>query len=231
MTEQEARNLFMDYLYDEMDNKQKQIFEAFLKNYPELKKELNELAETRNILQFMPLDEPDQKLVMMAPEPDLGEKINQPEYKTALLNLHPAIKTVFAVAASVLIILFGASLSGLNMGQTEDGFYLAFGENAAQAEEGIGEEQVLMLTEQIREENVLLMTVMLEQARADQHEQLQEALNLLTDYYESRRQQDLMLIAEGLMQLEESTYHRFRQTDETLGDIIYALSYPTNIDE
>jgi len=222
----------MDYLYNEMNDKQKQTFEAYLKDHPELKKELDELAETRNILQFMSLDEPDQKLVMMAPEPDAGEKTNQPAEKTALLNLHPAIKTVLAVAASVLILMIGASISGLNMGQAEDGFYLAFGDVSAQAEEGISEEQVLMLTEQIREENaLLLMTAMLEQARADQHEQLQEALNLLTDYYETRRQQDLMLVAEGLMQLEENTYHRFRQTDETLDDIIYALSYPTNIDD
>lgn len=229
MTDKEIKNLFMDYLYDEMSDEQKKEFEKSLEDHPELKKELEELESTKNLIEGVPMETPSHKLVMMAPERDHKEE-DQTSTKPVFLKRYPGLVTVLAAAACMLIVLMGAAFMDLNIGQNEQGFYLTFGELPAPqpepVEQGMSEEEVQELINQIREENSLLMASMIEQVREQQNEQLEEAITVLTDYYDQRRQQDLRLISEGIAQLEEDTYSRLRRTDETLGDLIYALSYP-----
>ena len=68
MNKQEARNLLMDYMYGELDPGQVRALEEFMQNDPELKEEFNELNETRSLLQHLPVQSPEEQLVMMAPE-------------------------------------------------------------------------------------------------------------------------------------------------------------------
>lgn len=229
MTDKEIKNLFMDYLYDEMSDEQKKEFEKELDTQPELKKELEELESTKKLIEGVPMETPSHKLVMMAPERNQTEE-EPKSTKPVFLKRYPGLVTVLAAAACMLIILMGAALTDLNIGQTEQGFYLTFGELSAPqpepVEQGMSEEEIQELINQVREENSLLMASMIEQVREQQNEQLEEAITVLTEYYDQRRQQDLRLISEGIAQLEEDTYYRLRQTDETLGDLIYALSYP-----
>lgn len=229
MTEKEIKNLFMDYLYDEMSDAQKTEFEKKLDENPKLKKELEELESTKKLIEDVSMETPSHKLVMMAPDRNqTGEDQNLT--KPGFLHRYPGLVTVLAAAACMLIILMGAAFMDLKFGQNDHGFYLTFGEvPAPQAEpvdQGMSEQEVQDLINQIREENSLLMASMIEQVREQQNDQLEEAINVLTDYYDQRRQQDLRLISQGITQLEEDTYSRLRRTDETLGDLIYALSYP-----
>lgn len=222
------KNLFMDYLYDEMSDEQKREFEKKLEENPQLKKEFEELESTRNLIQAVPMETPSYKLVMMTPE--RNQKESKVSSNQNFLKRFPGLTTVLAAAACLLIILIGAAFTDLNIGQTEQGFYLAFGEATVSqpdpVQQGMSEEEVRDMMDQIRQENSILLASMIEQVQEQQNEQLEEAINVLTDYYDQRRQQDLRLISEGLSQLEEDTYYRLRQTDQTLGDLIYALSYP-----
>lgn len=59
----------------------------------------------------------------------------------------------------------------------------------------------------------------------EQNAQFNESLTALADYYEERRNRDLILFTEGLLQLEESTANQIDQTNQALNGIIYALSY------
>lgn len=226
MNNEEAQNRMMDYLYDEMNPQQKKEFEAFLQTRPELQMELEELAQTRQFLQSAPSEIPPHKLVIMPS----SEKITgtPPVHKesSSAWRLNQAVKTVFAVAASILIVMIGASISDLKMGITEAGFYLTFGSEPIQQTDGISEEHVYGLIEQMRNEQTLLIAGMMEQVQQHQNEQLTEVLNVLGAYYDRRREQDLMMIADGLNQLEEQTNYRLTRTNETLGSLIYALSNP-----
>jgi len=227
MTDKEIKNLFMDYLYDEMSDEQKKQFEKELDTQPELKKELEELESTKKLIEGVPMETPSHKLVMMAPEYNQKEedqKLNKPGF----LKRYPGLVTVLAAAACMLVVLMGAAFTDLNIGQNDQGFYLAFGEvpSTQPVQQGMSEQEVRDMIDQIRQENSILLASMIEQVQVQQNEQLEEAISVLTDYYDQRRQQDLRLISEGLTQLEEDTYYRLRQTDETLGDLIYALSYP-----
>lgn len=216
MTEQKARSLFMDYLYDEMEGHEKQEFEKFIEKHSALAEELKELSGTRSLLQHVPLETPPHKLVMITPEKAPGNRLFQNRYTWAAI----------AIAATFLMIVLSFAMIDLQIGQTGQGFYVSFGESAPPGtEQGMNEEEVHELIEVIREENALLLASVVEQSQQQQQIQLRETIETLTDYYDQRRQQDLLLISEGLAQLEEETYYRFLQTDETLGDLIYALSY------
>lgn len=219
MTEKEARSLFMDYLYDEMDSSEKQEFETYIENHADLTKELNELKGTRSLLQQVPLETPSHKLVMMTPERDTDHRFLRGRY----------LRAAVAIAATFLMIVLSFAMIDLQVGSSGSGFYVAFGDAPAAANgEGMSEEEVYGLIEQIREENALLLASVVEQSQQQQQLQLEQTIETLTEYYDQRRRQDLLLISEGLAQLEEETYYRFMQTDETLGDLIYALSYQQN---
>ncbi|NBB77652.1 MAG: hypothetical protein GVY02_09755 [Bacteroidetes bacterium] len=234
MTEEEARNQLMDYLYDEMEPDQKKEFKKMLEQSPELKKELNELKSTRDLIQSAPSEVPSHNILMMMPvsesekqESEPGGKVNG--LRSSFFSRFPAAATILTAAASLLFILIGAALTDLNMGQGEDGFYLGFGERTErQLEESFTREEVYELMEQMQQQNSALMATMVEELQRRQEEQLTQAVGVMADYVEEQRQEDLRLISRSLVQLQENTYNRFRQTDETLGDLIYAISYQQN---
>lgn len=220
----------MDYLYDEMDPAQRKEFEKILESRPDLQSELNELREMSGLLSSTPSAVPEYKPAFLTIAKETDEKAplrRGGEEHGKVKNLFtPVMKTFLAIAASLLLILFGSSLAGMEMGQSEEGFYLTVGNPPAKTESGISEEQVIELIEQIQVDQTLLLTTLMEQAQLQQNEQFNEMITLLADYYDDRRQQDLIMIAEGLEQLETQTYHRFNRTNEALGDIIYAISNP-----
>lgn len=256
---EEIQNQMMDYLYDEMDDQEKETFEALMREQPVLQKELNELREMSGMLSSTPSVVPEYKpAFLISKETDEMAQQRQGFEEQARLSpgseeqaqqrqgfeeqaqhrrgsekqgkvkslLNPVMKTLLAIAASLLLILFGSSLAGVEMGQTEEGFYLTFGNPPIQTESGISEDQVLELIEQIQIDQTLLLTSLMEEGQRQQNDKLNEMIFVLADYYDDRRQQDLMMFADGLEQLEIQTHHRFNRTNEALGDLIYAISNP-----
>ncbi|PWN05850.1 anti-sigma factor family protein [Rhodohalobacter mucosus] len=229
MNKEETRNRLMDYLYDEMESEERAAFEKQLSADKELQNELNELKSARSLFSNIPYEAPSGLLFQVndkSSEPD-RESLPDAEQRTARgASIYSLFGRGLAAAAILLIGVFITAFAGIEFGKTESGFYLTIGEPPAVSQSGLSEEDVLNVVTQMREENAIMMAAMLDQAQAQQNEQLEEAINILTTYYEDRRQQDLMLISEGFNQLERDTYSRFRQTDETLGNLIYALSNP-----
>ena len=229
MNKEEARNRLMDYLYDEMENEEKAAFEKQLSADKELQAELDEVKATRSLFSNVPYEAPSGLLFQANKESSEPGRESLPDAEqraAGRASFYSLFGRGLAVAAVLLIGVFITAFAGVEFGKTESGFYLTIGESPAESQPGLSEEDVLNLVTQMREENAIMMATMLDQAQAQQNEQLEEAINILTTYYEDRRQQDLMLISEGFNQLERDTYSRFRQTDETLGNLIYALSNP-----
>ncbi len=237
---EEIQNQMMDYLYDEMDPVQRKEFEKILESRPELQTELNELREMSGLLSSTPSAVPEYKPAFLTISKEFEKQAPQrrqlrkgyvdqegsEEQGKGKSLFTPFMKTLMAIAASLLLVLFGSSLAGMEMGQTENGFYLTVGNPPTETESGISEEQVLELIEQIQGEQTLLLTTLMQEAQRKQNEQFNEMVTLLADYYDDQRQQDLILIAEGLDQLETQTQYRFNRTNEALGDLIYAISNP-----
>ncbi len=221
MNKTEIKQKLIDYLYNEMADAERTEFEEYIAKHPDVKKELDELRGVRNVLGQIPVPEKAESMVAgsLQSKPDS----NQTEGSK---RTYPVIRYMVAVAAIFLATLLTFSFINLQVGSDENGFYVHFGEHSVPQEQAVNEEMLADLLNQIRDENALFVAAMVEQSSARQSEQIEEVLNALTDYYDQRRQQDLLLIAEGFSQLEQDTYHRFMQTDEVIGEIIFALSNP-----
>ncbi len=221
MNKQDFEIRAMEYLCGEMNDVERREFEAELKKAPELEAELAELSASKDLLRQIPLPE----MTEDEPAEDIG--VRDPHiYKLTgqMSEKRDSIRTIAAMAAIFLATILTFTFVQFEAGQSEHGFYVHFGERGSESSTAFDEQDLKFLLDQIREENRLLMAAMLEQNQQVQNAQLEEALNLLTDYYERQRQRDLLFITEGLIELEENTQQRFRQTDEAFVDLLYALS-------
>ncbi len=221
MNKNEIKQKLMDYLYDEMGDAERADFEEYITKNPDVKGELDELQGVRHVLEQVPV--PEQTEPMTTESSPFISAPNQAQESSKNLTV---IRYMVAVAAIFLATLLTFSFINLQVGSNESGLYVHFGEKNVLQEQAVNEEMLADLLNQIRDENALFVATMVEQSSARQSEQIEEVLNALTDYYDQRRQQDLLLIAEGFSQLEQDTYYRFMQTDEVIGEIIFALSNP-----
>lgn len=226
MIEQEAKSKLIDYLYDDMPENERTEFEKILSESSGLQRELHELQATRKLLQEEPGEIPHKNLLLLRPETEAGELPS-----TRKLNgLVFYMKTAIAAAAAILLTVLAFSFVNLQIHQTEQGMLISFGGQTPatvqpQPEPQISEEEIYGLISELQEENTRVFATVLEQTRQEHQQQLADVIQTLTTYYDQRRQQDLLLISEGLAQLEEETYYRFLQTEEALEDLIFALSY------
>ena len=227
MNRDEARLKLIDYLYDELSADEKSDMERLIAEDSELKKELKEMEQTRNLLHFVPEEKQQKPLVFLPLENQNSLQTAEPS-KRGFAGMPPAAVTALSIAASILIILFGSSLAGLQVTSSSEGFSVGFGEIAAVPEEDerirVTDEDLMQLAEQIRTENSLLISAMMDDLQDQQREQLQEAIQVLNTYYVQQRQEDLNIIADGMNQLQVETAYKFLQTDETIENIIYALN-------
>ena len=216
MIDEKTQLQLMDYLFDEMTPDEKKQFEQKLQNSEELRDKLNELKATQSVIGKYSPEEPEQSGFQYRDELDHGTAIKKPRrYRTAIL----------AVAAVLLITFFIGAFSSVQFGETEQGYYLTFGNPPVQVEQtGISEEELNQIIAEIKTENSLMLNSMMEQTQREQNERFNESLTTLAEYYEERRNRDLMLFTEGLLQLEESTSTEIDRTNRALNGIIYALS-------
>jgi hypothetical protein len=221
MNKQDFEIRAMDYLCGEMSEGERRDFEAELKQLPKLQDELAELSASKDLLKQISLPESTE----IESEENIGDRDQHVHKLTGSMSEERGmIRPIAAMAAIFLATILTFTFVQFEAGQSEHGFYVHFGERGPETLTAFDEQDLMFLLDQIREENRLLMAAMLEQNQQVQNAQLEEALNLLTDYYERQRQRDLLFITEGLIQLEENTQQRFQQTDKAFVDLLYALS-------
>lgn len=222
MNKKEARDLFMDYLYGELDETKQLELEAFLAEHPGLRDELEELQETRNMIRNIPLEEPAHRLLVVNP----GEGKFKTWYRDAKQILLPQSalgRTMLAMAALLLIAFLFASLARVQITVTDGNWAIAFGTGQPEVEQGIDEEVLNELMSGIRQENLILVSTLMEETQQHNEAQLIEAVSVILEYMEAQRRQDLRLVGKGLAEIEEENYHRYIQTNETLGELLYTI--------
>ena len=216
MIDEKTQLQLMDYLFDDMTPDERIQFEQKLQESEELRGKLNELKATQSVIGKYSPEEPEESGFQYRDQLDHGTVTEKPRwYRTAIL----------AVAAILLITFFIGAFSSVQFGETEQGYYLTFGNPPVQVEQtGISEEELNQIIAEIKTENSLMLNSMMEQTQREQNERFNESLTTLAEYYEERRNRDLMLFTEGLLQLEESTSTEIDRTNRALNGIIYALS-------
>jgi hypothetical protein len=217
MNDQSARSLFMDYLYDEISEEQKTKLETYLKDNPELRKELDELSETRSILQQMPEVNPNKKLLVMEPrEGSFGHWWQQAKH---LLPPSFLGKSTLAAAAGLILFLFVGSVAQLHIDSSGDGIAISMGYNPT-INQGLSKQEAEALISQIREENAAMLSEYAEAINQQNKEQLQKVVN----YFQEQRINDLQLVDQTLDELQQNTNYRLRQTNQYLGQVLQTVS-------
>lgn len=232
MDKNDLQSKLMDYLYDEMDPDERQRFEKTLRDNPDLKQELSEMRATRNLLQEDSDEITPKKLLLIQPDSDKSssDESDKPSGSAKIF----ALKTFAAVAAAILVAVSLFSFVNLQITHTDRGTLISFGadprpvEEPAPAEAFITEDEFYAVMGELQEQNNEVMAAALDQSRREHQQQMENVIQTLTAYYDQRRQQDLILVSEGLAQLEEETYYRYLQTEEALEDLIFALNLQQN---
>ncbi len=224
MTKDKARELFIDYMYGGLDIDTQNQLEAFVQQHPDLKEELDGMMETRQMLQQMPVESPTEQFVMMDPASAKSS------FRNMLENLWSALKPTsgfgrfgVAVASFVFLFIITGSLTNLNFSMQDGEISLRFGEQPP-AQIGYTAAQVELLINQVQAENAELMADFVQAAQEQQEAQFQQTLASFASYLEEQRNSDLELIDYSLANLQETTYNRFVQTDQVLGEIIETVS-------
>lgn len=225
MTKDEARELFIDYMYGGLDIDTQQQLEAFVQQHPDLKDELDGMMETRQVLQQMPVESPTEQFVMMEPE------AVKSSFRVAIENFWAALspksgfgRAGFAIASFVFLFIITGSLTNLNFSMQDGEIFLRFGEQPP-AQVGYSAAQVEMIINQVQAENAELVAEIVQAAQEQQESQFQQTLASFASYLDEQRTSDLELIDYSLANLQETTYNRFVQTDQVLGEIIETVSY------
>lgn len=222
MNKKEARILFMDYIYGEIDKNQRSKLEKHLDEHPELRDELAELQETSNIIRKIPVEEPAHRLIVVDPK-DKGFSQWYRDAKVILMPKTVLAKTVLGLAAMLLIVFLFASFARFQVTSTDNGWTVAFGSAPAVIQQGVDEDVINELISQMQQENLLLISTLMEESQQQNEEQLQEAVGAILEYMQEQRRMDLQLVGRGLAEIEEENYYRYLQTNETLGELIYAI--------
>ncbi|GAB5410633.1 MAG: hypothetical protein BalsKO_29980 [Balneolaceae bacterium] len=226
MTKDDARTLFMDYLYGELDVDQTRELELFINNYEDLKQEFEALTETRSLLQNLPVQSPAEQLVIMEPEKD-GVSTSSTNWwikiKSLLIPQSGFGRTGFAMATFVFLFFVMGAFTNMNLSMGDGGFSITFGEQPP-VQTGYTAAQVEMIITQVQQENAEMINEYVLAAQEQQDAQFQQTLSTFAQYLDTQRESDLELFNFSLTSLEENTYNRFRQTDQVLGEIIQTVS-------
>lgn len=223
MNKKTARSLFMDYLYDELEQDQRKELELFLTDHPELQKELEELGDVRSILQHLPVQDPAEQIVMVEPESS-GSQDWWNEFMNSWIPQDKFVRAGFAMASLLILFVMLAAFTQMSISINENGFRLAFGELQKPVQQGFTSEQVDYLLQQMKQENALMVGEAVQTVQEMQDQKLEQTLVNFADYIEQQRRKDLQMISSGFNNMEETYYTRFRQTDQVLGELIQTVS-------
>lgn len=229
MNNKDAQSRLMDYLYDEMEPEERHTFEEILRNDPNLQQELNEMHSTRKLLGEDTGEIKPGNLMLIKTGSDTSEGKTD---ESAASGLVIGLKIFASVAAAILLTFALFSFANLQITHSDRGTLISFGDapspqpivEPSSTDAFITETEFYAMMNELQEQNNRVMATALQQTREEHQQQMENVIQTLTTYYDRRRQQDLVLVSEGLAQLEEETYYRFLQTEEALEDLIFALN-------
>lgn len=252
MTEKDARNLIIDYLYGELEDELKREFEACLELYPALQQEVSELRETREMLQFhmSTSDSSDPGLsesFMALPgsglhsdkagfsSGDENENTDGHIYRdvkhigiggsgTTMDRVWPwVVRTGLAAAVILIAFLIVGSLSDMQIHSDNNGWTVSFGTEPAVIQQGIDEQTLAEIIELIREENRIMAAGLIEESQIQQEEQIHDLMNTMLEYMDLRREEDLVMLTNGIARVDEQSYQRFQLTSEAVNGLYNTL--------
>ena len=196
--------LLIEYLYDEVDDEQRQAVETYLDAHPEKRKELEELRQTRGILAQWEDEEPASQVVFVT---DKSRRFSRTTWRIGVVS-------ALAVAA-VLVLMFADFEVGVRDGR----FHFAAGRSPTSAEPLVQEsDRPLTVGEfaAIQGEYFDLTRRLIEASELRQR----QALMQVAEDVEAKRRQDLYYVGRGIQNVGRSAEYGFEQTGAILTRLV-----------
>jgi len=218
MNDKIARKLLMEHLYNEISAADKKKLKTYLEGHPEMKQELDELRQTRSLLQQAPEVEPQKELVIA--EPSERSFAGWWHNAKTVLPRSGWGKTALATAACLVLLLVAGAVVDLNIQSTKAGFSISFGEMVQPKTSGLTEGQANAIVDQIQQENAAILTEYADMLNQHNRQQLQQVVQ----HFERQRANDLQLIDQALNQYQQKTESQITQTQQVLGEVIQTMA-------
>jgi len=218
MNKQTARELLMDYLYDEISKTDRERLENYMETHPEFRREVDELRATRSLLSKAPDVEMNEKIVVMNPQ-----QRSFSEWCSQAANLMPRSiwgKVTLSAAACLVFLFVIASIINLSIQSTQNGFSVHLGYGNQPTEAALSAKQVNVITKKIHQQDVKTMAAYAAKLNRSNQQQLQQA----EEHFEKKRIKDLELFKQALDQYQQKTNYQLLQTHRVMGQIVESVA-------
>jgi hypothetical protein len=237
MNKQTARELLMDYLYDEISEADRKKLEEYLQTHPEMQQELKGLQGVRSLLQKAPDVESNTKLLPV--EPKTRSFSEWQDQAADVLPRSGWAKAALAAAACILLFFIGAAAANLNIQSTKNGvsFHLGYGKQTAQIHPNtsknrpgqivLTKKQFKALGQQMQKKNADILADYAKKLTKNNQRQLQQ----MAAYFKQKRMNNFQQLEKAfnqyqtaLNQYQQQTNYRLLQTHQAMGQIVKAVA-------
>ena len=214
MTCEINQEVYISYVYGELDVAQKEILEKHLQTCNDCQSEISELKQTRGILGKWEDIDPPFKLTFVA-ETNQGKNWR---HRFADFIFKPV--TAWALPAAVILLLM---LFNTRLVYQEGRLAVYFGN--AQPETNQTDLVHASQMQSMQVETLQMVQQMIQASEVRQEQQTAGQMRRFAELVENRRQRDLLLVGQGLEGLHVNTLTQYQQTNALLSDLIHMTNY------
>ena len=210
---EDAKLLFMDFLYDEISTKDAAELKAHLAECEGCRLELQSLKQTSQIMKHAEDVDPKLHLTFVSETRSIWDGLRA--------RIRP-LKIGYGLAIGFASVLLVLSIINAEINYRDGDFSLKMSlmprQAAPQTEAIYDQEQ--RITE-LQQQNLQLMNTLLQQSEQRQRRELINALAQFSQDFDNRRSADLQIVGVGLDEIEKSLYSKLtRRTNSQFNELI-----------
>ena len=217
----DLKPLFMDYIYDEISDKDRSLFLTHLSQCQSCQKELAALKQTSNILQRWEDIDPDFNIVMQMEKVSWFSKM-----KEGLASLFPTHKRfVYGFASVTVGIFLLLAIANTEISYRKGEFKMSLGLfSKPSARTTVDDALTQQIIQKLQQENFYLTSSLIQQSEDRQRKELASNILKLKQDFEHQRVEDLNMVGFGLDNIEKNTFRKIESTDKSINEIIRLIN-------
>jgi len=221
MTCEEAKNYFMDYLYQEIDDEGRKTLEAHLNSCESCRNEMAALKNTSTILQSYEEVDPRLNLIFVKESESVWQKIREQVENYLGSGTHWGKRLAYGLA----IILICLSLLNMEI-SWEDGHFAFKMSLWPRSESTQFQESAITKNDLIefQKDQILLMNKLIDASEAKQRREMILTLTDFTQEIERKRKSDFIVLGTSMEQLQFQTDQQLQLTNQSLDGLFKLIN-------
>ena len=211
--------LMMDFLYDEILDKDKQLLTEHLTTCKECSTELQTLQKTSKILNHCESLEPNLNFVFVSDKKTIWNSIKEK------ITFSPK-KIGYSFALGFAVVLLLMSLINMEFSYTQGDFSIKMSllpRDTVAPDNNIADQQKFAAN--LNQQDLQLMNTLIQRSEERQRKQLISTLAQFSRDFENRRNADLQMVGVGFDEIEKNIYSRVqRKTNTQINDLIKLIN-------